>query len=592
MSALSSEDIASLERSAAKSSLVLSLAAVVAAVIAIASLALGIRLDPRFFCGLVPVLLLLFTLSRVSGHRQRLKLLLRLGQDWATPVLEKERDIDAARMLFDSDPASSKTAAIDDQTCKDLNFDRLYAKVDRTYTDPGEAVLYSLMRSPLYSREALEERSRQISFLQDNPETRAQLQAALISLGHQSPRNGLFSLLWATALPRSRTRFLLTALAAAAVASVLIPFFFRSAALVIVPFVIFMLNLAVHYSIKRTKGLDNFSFSYLISCIKTASKLSRVRGGPIGARTRRLGELSEAVKCIRSKARFLFPIGPQVMDPIIGVFWEYFNIFLLLEIRAFFGTVDEISRLAPELRELYVELGNLDALQSIASYRASLPGYAEPLFTTKRIQLDVKDARQPLLDSPVPFSLRLDNNVAIVTGSNMAGKSTFLRTVAHSVLMAQTIATVEATEYRASFFRIITSISRTDDLVAGKSFYYVEAERILKALMNIEETVPTLCIMDELLSGTNSAERLEASESIVRYFARRNAVAIVATHDLELARRLDGLCDFYHFSGKASENGLTFDYLLKPGVATTKNAIALLRYLGYPKEITDGATEG
>jgi DNA mismatch repair ATPase MutS len=123
-------------------------------------------------------------------------------------------------------------------------------------------------------------------------------------------------------------------------------------------------------------------------------------------------------------------------------------------------------------------------------------------------------------------------------------------------------------------------------LIAGKSFYYVEAERILRTIQGFNPIIPTLCIIDELLSGTNSTERLQASESIIRYLGGQNSLSIIATHDLELAGRLDGTCDFYHFTDNVDATGLKFDYQLKPGIATTRNAIALLKYLGYPEEIT------
>jgi DNA mismatch repair ATPase MutS len=160
------------------------------------------------------------------------------------------------------------------------------------------------------------------------------------------------------------------------------------------------------------------------------------------------------------------------------------------------------------------------------------------------------------------------------------------------VLLAQTICTAIAAYYRGSFFRIISSISRTDDLIEGKSFYYAEAERILNAIRNIDKKTATLCLIDELLSGTNSTERLHASEAIIRYLCKQNTLAIIATHDLELADRLNGSCDFYHFTDNVDETGLKFDYLLKPGIAKTKNAVALLKYMGYPKEITRDADAG
>jgi DNA mismatch repair ATPase MutS len=103
----------------------------------------------------------------------------------------------------------------------------------------------------------------------------------------------------------------------------------------------------------------------------------------------------------------------------------------------------------------------------------------------------------------------------------------------------------------------------------------VEAERILRTIQSFDVSIPTLCIIDELLSGTNSTERLQASESIIRYLAKQNTLSVIATHDLELAGRLNGTCDFYHFTDNVDETGLKFDYQLKSGIATTRNAIAL-----------------
>lgn len=173
----------------------------------------------------------------------------------------------------------------------------------------------------------------------------------------------------------------------------------------------------------------------------------------------------------------------------------------MLEVRAFYDITDELSRHILELRELYITLGEIDALQSIASYRASLAVYCEPVFNSDGNYLEVKDAKQPLLENPVPVSIAIHKNIILITGSNMGGKSTFLRTIGNNVLLAQTIATTTTSYYRGAFFRILTSISRTDDLAAGKSYYYVEAERILKAIQSFDAGIPTLCIIDELLSA-------------------------------------------------------------------------------------------
>jgi DNA mismatch repair ATPase MutS len=520
----------------------------------------------------------------LSGRRSKLKELIQIQEDWGSPQITRERDLETARLLFNSIPADDNRF-VDEQTWKDLNMDRLYARIDRTYTDPGEAVLYRILREPLFDREELAQRNRIIRSIQTDRELREKVQIPLLRIGHQRAHNDLFNLFWRKDFPKTRIRLVYSAMALAALLSIFVPILFWNAILVLIPVGIFAANGAIHYFTKRQKDLETMSFPYLIKFIRTAKELSFLSHEAIKQDTGRLDELYRSSQKILGKARFLFPAG-QGFGDIVEILYEYFNIFFLLEIRAFYSTVDELSRHLPELQEMYLIMGRLDALQSVASYRASLTDCTDPVFEANGIHLKIQDAYQPLLDKPVPTSLSVGKNVIVIIGSNMGGKSTFLRTIGNSVLMAQTIATVPASYYQGSFFRIVTSISRTDDLIAGKSYYYVEAERILRTIKSFGEGVPTLCIIDELLSGTNSNERLLASEAIVRYMAMQNTLAIIATHDIELTERLNGTCDFYYFTGSVDENGLKFDYLIKPGIAKTGNAIALLEYLGYPEEIT------
>ncbi|MFA5308423.1 MAG: hypothetical protein WC370_02925 [Dehalococcoidales bacterium] len=584
-------DTADIKHSIAKYNSSLSILIVVTIAIAIASIYFGITIATTFTWGLLALIPLLVTFLYFSSQRRKLKSLLEIRNDWGKPIMTKERDFKAIRPLFDDISSDDKSNYIDEQTWKDLNMDQLYAKIDRTYTDPGEAVLYRILREPLFDKEELAERSRVIRFFQNSREARERIQLVFIRLGHQFVHNDLFTLLWRDKFPKSRIKPFFTILALAALVSLIIPFVFWSAFLVPIPVAVFIINLLIHYYTKRRKDLETISFPYLISCIKTARKLSSVTYGEIKPYTKRLEELYKTSRGILKKARFLFPTDPSFTDPATGFLLEYLNIFFLLEVRAFYATTDELARHISELRELYLTLGKLDAMQSVASYRTSLSTYAEPEFIEEGIHLEVREAKQPLLENPVPASITFGKNVVIITGSNMGGKSTFLRNIGNNALMAQTIATTVTSYYRGSFFRIISSISRTDDLIAGKSFYYVEAERILKTIQSFGKKIPTLCIIDELLSGTNSTERLHASEVIIRYLATQNTLAMIATHDLELADRLNGACDFYHFTDNVDETGLKFDYLLKPGIATTRNAVALLKYLGYPKEITEKASE-
>ena len=168
----------------------------------------------------------------------------------------------------------------------------------------------------------------------------------------------------------------------------------------------------------------------------------------------------------------------------------------------------------------------------------------------------------------------------------MSGKSTFLRTLALNAVLAQTIYACHADSYTGSYFKIMTSISRSDDIMSGKSYYLTEAEAILDMIKSIDKDTPSLIIIDEIFRGTNTKERIAASSKILNYLIERNVVPLVATHDLELEGLINEKYDKYYFSEKVGSMGLEFDYALKSGVSKSGNAIKVLEFLGYPDEIT------
>jgi DNA mismatch repair ATPase MutS len=131
----------------------------------------------------------------------------------------------------------------------------------------------------------------------------------------------------------------------------------------------------------------------------------------------------------------------------------------------------------------------------------------------------------------------------------------------------------------------------TDDLVHGKSRYLAEAERLLTLVRQVGSGPAALCLVDELLSGTNAAERLAASTAILEHLERAGAVVVTATHDLELAEQLRSTYDAYSFADDFSGDDLRFDHHIRPGLATGRNAIQLLERLGYPAELVGRARQ-
>jgi DNA mismatch repair ATPase MutS len=227
----------------------------------------------------------------------------------------------------------------------------------------------------------------------------------------------------------------------------------------------------------------------------------------------------------------------------------------------------------------------------VASLRAGTDGWIRPQFQSSWHQALIGGIRHPLIADAVPNSIALGPPFGVlVTGSNMSGKSTFLRTVGVTAIMAQSINTCFATDYRAPVVNVQSCIGRADDLVAGKSYYIVEVEEVLARVKASTSTHSHLFLFDELFRGTNAIERIAAGEAVLRELIRdrgrgKNHVVLAATHDAELVELLGGDYEAFHFTDTIGPDGLTFDYRLVPGPATTRNAITLLELHGAPPEV-------
>lgn len=226
-----------------------------------------------------------------------------------------------------------------------------------------------------------------------------------------------------------------------------------------------------------------------------------------------------------------------------------------------------------------------DAAISIVSFQESLPVYTIPSIDysegTPYICFD--NLVHPLIPGCVPNSLQMNTSI-LLTGSNASGKTTFMRTVAANLILAEGICTALAARFHSSHFRVITSIDILDDLLAGDSYYISELKsirRILNAV--VTPAPPVFCCLDEVLRGTNAIERIAASSEILRYLGDK-ALCIAATHDIELC----SLCEaflLYHFEEIIVQDEMSFDYKLKPGYSLTSNAIKLLSIMDFPQPV-------
>jgi len=248
-------------------------------------------------------------------------------------------------------------------------------------------------------------------------------------------------------------------------------------------------------------------------------------------------------------------------------------------------------RAGPFVADWFDALGELEALSALATLAHDQPSWTFPEMSLAQPGLDATELGHPLLSNGdrCTSDVRVEppGRFLLVTGSNMSGKSTLLRSIGLGAVMAQAGSVVCASRMQLSPMRTFTSMRIQDSLTGGVSLFMAELLR-LKALVDaadVEDDRPLLYLVDEVLQGTNSEERRVAAQRIIRHLLDSNAVGAVTTHDLALHEEpaLDSNSTKVHFREHVDDTGgevLTFDYVLRPGLATSRNALRLLRIVG------------
>ena len=234
------------------------------------------------------------------------------------------------------------------------------------------------------------------------------------------------------------------------------------------------------------------------------------------------------------------------------------------------------------LAEVFLLVGSLDADIAIASWLQRIPTHCAPAITTEKT-IDLIDGLHPLLDAAVANSIALHGKSALVVGTNMAGKTTFIKMVGTNAILGRTLGVCFAARAVVPRSRVMASIRAEHSIESGKSLFFAELERILSFVQTAERDGQGVFLIDELFRGTNTPERVAAGKAVLDSLGA-HAQVLVTTHDIELQHLLGSGFLTFHFV-ENPELPEVFDYRLHPGVSTTKNAIKLLEKLGFPSAI-------
>jgi len=549
---------------------------------------------------LLSALAIALAVGALAVRRGRTQTRARLRAEWGQPV-RRERRMDAMAASHRSRLSAAASGSLDARTWADLDMDAVFAALDRTASTLGQHALYHRLRTApvaphLDAFDALVDR------LDADRGWRERAQIALSRL--RDPHG--YDLWWLGRPDAIDTRpwFVLFPLLTAttlllAILAWVVPYTTPA-------FVgLFLINVAVRYLTDRRLIALATAFRQIAPLVTTAEALRYLDGddirplvGAIRADTPSLRRLKTIARWIGGDPLMLpMDAGPLVLlaHDALTVAYDYLNLAFLLDGTGVYLGARDLRRHHGGLLRVIAAVGEVDAAISTASIRSGRE-WTRPRFRQPGAGAELADIRHPLLPDAVPNSVRLaPGRGLLITGSNMSGKSTFLRTVGTTAVLAQTLHTCLASAYDAPVFHVRSCIGRSDDLAGGKSYYLAEVDALLELVQASADTATHLFLLDELFRGTNAVERIAAGQAVLLELVSDargpNAhVTIAATHDGELVDLLPDRYAAVHFGDAIGPDGLTFDHRLQPGPATTRNAIALLRSRGAPPDLVRRAS--
>ena len=323
--------------------------------------------------------------------------------------------------------------------------------------------------------------------------------------------------------------------------------------------------------------IENYNFKGHKNLTELASPLKDKNAGP----TKELNRINGYISWLSLRGNPLFWIAFIILFP-----FDYYLAYKIEMLKkGVSGNIDKWIKTWNEF-EAYVSLAEFSILN---------PEYCFPQIIKNDengISINAVRIGHPLINAGQKvcndYSIDGTGNISLITGSNMSGKSTFLRTLGINMCLAYAGAPVNADKFSISITRLFTCIKVSDSVIDGISYFYAEVKR-LKALLDetaSENKIPVFFLIDEIFKGTNNIERLKGSSALIKNLAGKNGAGLITTHDLDLIKLSDSIKSIsnYHFKEEIKESRMLFDYKLSFGPCPTTNALVIMKMNGLPVE--------
>ena len=537
-----------------------------------------------FVLALLFIYLLIYLYKKNILERKRRE---ELQQDWGKPKDGRYFDFGSIENYFLNtiSESSDKLQLITEKIATDLYLDEVFKLIDRTTSKLGQQFLYARLRTLDKDITEIKIQDALADTMAVNEPLRINTQFILQDL----EKNGSYyyqDLIYAKKISRPSFMPLVYLLSILNIVCLLLSIFHPGFLLVFMG--IFILNSGIHYWNKNSVSIHASSLAEFLKVFDVAKKLNA--SPELKQHFPGSGDLIKTLSPLKRKM-----IGVKLDNmaeddaAMIGfLLFELLKIAFNIEIIVFYAIIAAVLKKNEDLKKLFKYIGIIDTAISIASFRSSADYYCKPDFAAGN-SLNMVGLQHPLIASCVPNDLQLDHKNLLLTGSNMSGKTTFIRSAGINMILAQTIFTCTARTFSMPYAKIFSSVTIADSLLEEKSYYFEEMTIIKNFIMESAGPTPCFFILDEIFKGTNTIERVAAGKAILSYLAKSNNLVFVSTHDTELNGLLQQEYDLYHFSETIADEELVFDHTIKKGPLKTRNAIRILEINDYPAEIIQDA---
>lgn len=534
------------------------------------------------FIGLVIMAIIASVIFLTLKERRRCRQMIqnRWGQDPSLYYQPNEKSLgEASAYLLDM---VSKKENVNLATWHDLDLFEVFKKINLTYSKYGEDMLYSSLKSvEVNAEEQLIVDEAWQDYLEQHTDEREDIQYQLHQLGKKTNTNSIyryFSDEFISDTPLSTP--LIKLAACLPILSLMLMIVTPKLGLGIFIASIFF-NVVFYLVYKAKLEMELSTLSYYVQTLGVSVKLSKT---PLLESS--LKPLIQPLKSIL-KYGFFFRVksGSEV-----EVMIESLSAMFLLPFVSFQLVDKTLRKHQKELKELCLLIGKLDANCAVLNFKQMNEGvWCKPQFHHET-EINVKELIHPLIKEPVANNFTCHKTV-LITGSNASGKSTFIKSLGISCILSQTLNMALAEEFSLRRGVVMSSMGISDDISEGDSYFMSEIKSLKEMIDNVATGSFTYCFIDEILRGTNTIERIGASANTIKWLSQKDCLLFVATHDVELPHILAKHCEMIYFSETVREGQFSFDYKLKIGINTHRNAIKLLDIVGFPEEITNNATK-